>query len=94
MMKRGEDGMYTDKNGTKYEFLIGSRAQVAHGTAYKTSGNLTADDIMKSKSSGKYVSRKRSRIAKKENRLGKAGYTARKGKFGAVKITKRRSSRK
>ena len=95
MMKRGEDGMYTDKDGKKYKFLIGSRAQVMHGTAYKTSGNLIAGDLMKSKSSDKIVSVTRSKIAKKENRLGKAGYTARKGKFGAVKIStrKRRSSK-
>lgn len=94
MMKRGEDGMYHDKSGNSYSFLIGSRAQVMHGTAYKTMGNLLKQDLMKSKSSGKYVSRARSQIAKKENRLGKAGYVTRKGHFGSEKKPIRTPSRK
>jgi hypothetical protein len=92
MMKRGEDGMYHDKSGNSYSFLIGSRAQVMHGTAYKTVGNLLKQDLMKSKSSGKYVSKARSHIAKKENRLGKAGFVTRKGHFGAVEKKPSRSS--
>ena len=36
---RGSDGMYHIK-GKKYEMLFGSRAQVWHGTAYKTKGQL------------------------------------------------------
>ena len=37
---------------------------------------------------GHIVSAKKHATAKKENRLRKYGYTARKGKFGAVKISK------
>ena len=47
MVKRhhkGSDGKYHIK-GKKYEQLIGSRAQVMHGTAYKTKGDLTKDKL-------------------------------------------------
>ena len=63
---------------------VGSKAQVFHGTAHKTSGGLTRKDLMKNKH-GRIVSRKKSAKAKKEKRLEKAGYKTRKGKFGAVK---------
>ena len=39
-VSKGSDGKYHIK-GRKYELLIGSRAQVHHGTAYKTAGGLT-----------------------------------------------------
>ena len=42
---RGEDGFY-HVNGKAYKNLIGSRIQVWHGTAYKTDGQLTKDDLM------------------------------------------------
>lgn len=35
---KSDDGMY-HINGHKYAMLIGSRAQVMHGTAYKTKGD-------------------------------------------------------
>ena len=35
----GDDGMYNIK-GNKYKMLSGKRAQVWHGTAYKTKGNF------------------------------------------------------
>ena len=47
---------------------IGSRSQVMHGTALKTSGGLRAGDL-KYSSSGRIVSKKASARAKKENRL-------------------------
>lgn len=68
-----------------FEKTIGSRAEVFHGTAKKTSGGLQKSDLMKNKS-GSIVSVKKSEMAKRDNRLEKAGYTAKKGKFGAVKI--------
>jgi hypothetical protein len=36
---KSADGKYHIK-GKTYEMLIGSRAQVWHGTAFKTNGNL------------------------------------------------------
>ena len=59
----------------------GSRAQVMHGTAKKTSGGLTKKQLKYNKQ-GKIVSKKASALAKKNNRLVKAGYITRKGEFG------------
>ena len=70
-----------------FKQTTGSKAQVYHGTAKHTSGNLEKKDLMKNKH-GRIVSRKKHGTAKKEKRLVKAGYTAKKGKFGAVKIGK------
>ena len=74
--------------GVKYETLCGSRAQVMHGTAYKTSGGLTKKDLIQNKN-GRIVSRKKHELAKREKRLLKAGYGTRKGHFGAVKLHSR-----
>ena len=60
---------------------IGSRAQVMHGNANKTSGGLTKKQLKYNKQ-GKIVSRKASALAKKNNRLVKAGYVTKKGEFG------------
>jgi hypothetical protein len=79
-------------HGKKFDMLIGTRAQVWHGTAYKTSGGLTKNDIMKNKN-GRIVSRSKHASAKRENRLVKAGYGTQKGKFGAVKLNGKSSSR-
>jgi hypothetical protein len=70
-----------------FEMTTGSRAQVWHGTAKKTSGGLTKKDLKKTKD-GRIVSRKLSEKMKKEGlkRLTDAGYTYQKGKFGPVKI--------
>ena len=59
----------------------GSRAQVMHGNAKKTSGGLTKAQLKYNKQ-GKIVSRKASTLATKNNRLVKAGYVTRKGQFG------------
>jgi hypothetical protein len=63
---------------------FGSRAEVFHGNAKKTSGGLTKKDLIKNKH-GEIVSRKKHLTAKKEKRLEKFGYFAKKGKFGFVK---------
>lgn len=67
-----------------FKTIIGSRAEVWHGTAKHTSGGLTKAHLMKNKS-GRIVSRKKHFSAKRENRLVKAGYKTKKGHFGFVK---------
>ena len=64
---------------------VGSRAEVMHDNAKKTSGGLTKNDL-KYNSSGCIVSVRKSNNAKKENRLVKAGYVCKKGFFGCVKV--------
>ena len=59
---------------------IGSRAQVMHRNAIKTGGGLTKSQLKYNKQ-GKIVSKKASALAKKNNRLVKAGYTTKKGIF-------------
>jgi hypothetical protein len=74
---------------------VGSRAQVWHGTAKKTSGGLTKKDLFQDKY-GNIKSRKASAKAKRNKNLKKAGWTVKKGQFGAVKIedSKKKSSKK
>ena len=69
---------------TGYSLTVGTRAQVWHGTAKKTSGGLTKGDLIMKK--GRIRSRRASQKAKKNNNLKKAGWTTKKGEFGAVKI--------
>ena len=69
---------------------FGSRAEVWHGNAKKTTGGLAKSDLIKNKH-GEIVSKKKHLTAKKEKRLEKAGYFAKKGKFGYVKKTARKS---
>ena len=64
---------------------IGSRAQVWHGTAKKTSGGLTKKDLFQDKY-GNLKSKKASKKAKSMKNLRKAGWTFKKGQFGAIKI--------
>jgi hypothetical protein len=73
--------------GKNYEILCGSRAQVWHGTAYKTSGGLTKNNLMQNKA-GRIVSKDKHMTAKREKRLVKAGYGTKKGKFGFVMMGK------
>ena len=71
---------------------FGSRAEVFHENAKKTTGGLTKKDLMKNKH-GEIVSRKKHMTAKKEKRLEKFGYFAKKGKFGFVKKTPKSKTR-
>ena len=74
----------------------GSRAEVMHNTALRTSGGLTKVDLKYNKN-GRIVSKKMSRTAKKENRLVKAGYKTKKGEFGSFYVsptTKRKKGSK
>jgi hypothetical protein len=77
---RSDDGMYHIK-GKKYPELIGSRAQVLHGNAFKTTGDLTANKLIMNKH-GRIVSALKHKTAKKERRLQKAGFLTKKGQFG------------
>ena len=65
---------------------IGSRAQVMHGNAKMTGGGLMKKDLTYNKA-GKIVSKKMSKMAKKEMRLQKAGYITTKGVFGVKKMS-------
>ena len=75
----------------------GSRAEVMHGTARRTSGGLRKQHLKYNKR-GKIVSKRASARATKENRLVKAGYKTKKGQFGSFKngthVSGRRSRRK
>ena len=63
---------------------VGSRAQVWHGTVERTSGGLTKKDLMMK--NGRIKSRRAVRSAKRSGNLRKAGWTFKKGEFGAVRI--------
>jgi hypothetical protein len=54
-----------------------------NGTVYKTTGGLTKADLVMNKW-GRIVSAKKFKTAKKEMRLQKHGFFAKKGKFGAI----------
>ena len=79
-------------NGHTYETLVGSRAQVWHGTSYKTSGGLTKKELIQNKA-GRLVSKSKHETAKKEKRLVKSGYGTKKGHFGFVKLHKSKSKK-
>ena len=89
---KAADGKY-HINGSTFEYLVGTRAQVYHGTAYKTSGGLLKKDLVQNKR-GRIVSKKKLETAKREKRLEKHGYFAKKGKFGAVRGSPRKSAKK
>jgi hypothetical protein len=94
---RTSTGKYS-VSGKTFEMLIGTRAQVWHGTAYKTTGGLCKSDLMQNKA-GRIVSKAKHNTAKKEKRLVKAGFLTKKGHFGFIKNGKsmkkgRKGSRK
>lgn len=91
---RNDDGTYHIQ-GKKYKELFGSRHQVWNKTAYKTTGNLTRKHLLMNKW-GRIVSNKKHFTAKREKRLEKYGYYAKKGKFGyVIKMnTKKQKNRK
>ncbi len=71
---------------------VGSRAQVWHGNADKTTGGLEKKDLIKNKH-GRIVSRRKHKSAKKNNRLVNAGFLTKKGTFGFVKKNESRKKR-
>ena len=91
------------KAGRTYKNLVGTRAEVMHGTAFKTSygrtksqgGDALTKRDLKYNKQGRIVSvEKSSKKNKLLKQLRDAGYTTKKGKFGAVKTAKRRKSSK
>jgi hypothetical protein len=72
-------------NGETFQKLTGSRAEVFHGTAYKTSGKLTKKDLIKNKNN-RIVSVKKQKQAVKDNRLINLGFGFKKGEFGVVHL--------
>jgi hypothetical protein len=92
---KAADGKY-HISGKTFENLEGSRAQVWHGTAFKTPGGLKKDDLIMNKN-GRIVSKKKHATAKRDNRLVKAGFLTKKGTFGFIKsgsVKSKKSSRK
>ena len=91
-VSKSSDGMYHIK-GKKFQILKGSRAQVWHGTAYKTQGDLVKDKLRMNKH-GRIVSKAKSSKGKQMlKRLTSKGYHTKKGKFGFVKKTAKKSSK-
>jgi hypothetical protein len=74
---------------------IGSREEVYHGSAFRTSGGLTKDDIILKVSNGKsyYLSKKLSAIAKERDMFSKYK-PKRKTKGHVLKITTKDTSQK
>ena len=88
---KGAGGKYHIR-GKTYKRLIGSRAEVMHGTAYKTAGNLTREKLKYNKHH-KIVSRAKSaKGAQMLKRLTDKGFYTRKGKFGYIKKDGKQSS--
>lgn len=71
----------------KMKKTMGTRREVFNGTAKHTSGGLEKKDLIKNKL-GRIVSKKKHITAKKEKRLVKYGYGAKKGSFGYVRVKK------
>ena len=88
---RKVNGKY-NYHGYTCKQLNGTRAQVWHGTACKTAYGLTKKGLHMNKN-GRIVSKKKHETAKKEKRLEKHGYFAKKGKFGYVKGPPKKSSK-
>lgn len=80
--------------GNTFEELIGTRAKVFHGTAYKTAGGLTKQDLEQNKKTGRIVSKRKAAEARKTRRLEKAGYKPVKGKFVVMRKSSKKKSRR
>ena len=72
---------------------IGSRRQVWNRTAKQTSGGLTRSELFQDKY-GNIKSRRASKKAKKNKNLKKAGWTFKKGSFGAVRVEEKKKGKK
>jgi len=91
---KGPDGGY-NIGGKKFKKLIGSRREVwGEKTAYKTSGGLTKSDLTYNPSTRRIISKKKQMLAITDNHLKKAGYFTQKGKFGFVKKSVKKLSRR
>ena len=72
---------------------VGSRRQVWNKTAKQTSGGLTRSELFQDKY-GNLKSKKASKKAKRNKNLKKAGWTFKKGSFGAVRIEEKKKGTK
>ena len=69
------------KMSTEFSVNVGSKAQVFHGTAKKTSGGLHKNDLVQNKH-GRIVSRRKMLAGRKALKyLTRKGYKAKKGVF-------------
>ena len=91
------------KAGRTYKNLVGTRAEVWHGTAFKTSYGKTKSEGGDALTRVNLIKNKHGRIVSKEKagkkkqllkQLRDAGYTTKKGKFGAIKTRKAAKGRK
>jgi len=75
---------------------VGTRAQVWHGTAKATGYGRKAlrKHQLKKNKHGRIVSRRLSSKAKRENRLGAAGWKTKKGVFGSFHVSDGKTRRK
>ena len=87
-----DDGLY-HIGGRTYAILVGSRAQVWHRTAYKTSGGLKYEDL-KQNDEGRIVSKVKSRLGKSQKHLGKHLQPKGSGHFGPRTSKKGKQSKK
>jgi hypothetical protein len=87
-----DDGMY-HIGGHKYPMLIGSRAQVWHRTAYKTTGGLKHEDL-KQNEEGRIVSKVKSRLGKSQKHLGSHLQPKGSGHYGPRTTKKGKQSKK
>jgi len=90
--QRQEDGKY-HIDGRTFPNLFGSRKMVWSGTAFKTEGGLMKKDLYYTKNN-RIVSKKKHFTAKKERRLEKAGFFTQRGKFGYVRKTQSRKTKR
>lgn len=73
--------------------MIGSKAEVFHGSKSRTTGGLTRKDLVRNKH-GRIVSRKKQALGKKAiKRLFALGYKPKKGKFSLMRKGKKSSRR-
>ena len=72
---------------------VGSRRQVWNKTAKQTSGGLTRSNLFQDKY-GNIKSKKASKKAKGNQNLKKAGWTFKKGSFGAVRVEEKKKKGK
>lgn len=79
--------------GHKYSILVGSRAQVWHRTAYKTTGGLKHEDL-KQNEEGRIVSKVKSRLGKSQKNLGTHLQPKGSGHFGPRTSKKGKQSKK
>ena len=75
-----------------FDKTFGTRAEVWHGTAKKTTGGLEKTKLMKNKH-GRIVSRKKVALAKKsiKKNLFDKGYKPKKGKFVVMRKSMKKS---